>query len=129
LSQKPSFPTTGHPCEKILRCARSSSIYAPNLNFLAFTVSVSWAVRRTWLVRSTNDHDQEYIDIIMWETLSSTCYNFPTNLVFSFTLRVTGIIILTTTQILWRKRNKYTTAGGPKVIQNIKLYPENHTGS
>jgi len=76
-------------CLAPLRCARSSGICMPNSNSLAFIVSgISPFIRtdrQTYMARSTQlwNRKRLYLPVTY----------FPTNLLYPFTLRVTGINI------------------------------------
>jgi len=78
------------PCRDNLRCARSSRIYMPNPNFLAIIVS---EISQTNMARSTR------LVILIKNIYTSwgrkrfllTVTYFQTNVVYPFTLRVTGI--------------------------------------
>jgi len=86
----------GHIAETNLRCGRSSGIYTPNLNSLALIVSEISAFIRT--DRQTDRRTRLVILIKNMYTLWDRkrfllpVTSFPTNLVYPFTLRVTGIM-------------------------------------
>jgi len=84
-----------HSVETNLRCVRSSGICTPNLNSLALIVSEISAFRQTDMVRSTRLVILIKNIYTLWgrkRFLLLVTY-FPTNLVYPFTLRVTGIKI------------------------------------
>jgi len=90
----------GHPAETNLRCVKSSGIYIPNPNFLAFVVAeISAFIRtdgHTDMSRSTRLVILIKNKYTLWGWKAFYVTYFPTNLVYPFTPRVTGIKITPT---------------------------------
>jgi len=86
--------------ETNLRCVRCSGICTPNLNSLAPIVSEISAFirtdRQTGMARSTRlvILIKNIYTLLGWKRLLLPVTYFPTNLVYPFTLWVTGIIII-----------------------------------
>jgi len=80
-----------HSAETSLRCAGISGTSVPYPSIVACIVSeISGFIRTDG--QTVSIPDQEYIHFMGSETLPSVTYS-PTNLVYPFTLRVTGIKI------------------------------------